>query len=61
MHMTEECHQLPNLLVRQNASPTGHGGPADAMLKNVKILVIRHVGHIIHELRRRRIERIGEQ
>ena len=31
------------------------------MLEDVKILVLRHVGHIIHELRRRRIERIGEQ
>jgi hypothetical protein len=31
------------------------------VLHDVKVLVFGHVGHVIHELRRRRVEGVGER
>jgi hypothetical protein len=61
VHVAENCHQLPNLLVTQDGFPSGHGCPANAVLQDVKILVLRHIGHVIDELRRRWIERVRER
>ena len=60
VHVAEKSHQLPNLLIGYDVFPSGHSGPANAMLQEVEILVFWHVGHVIHELRRGGIERVGE-
>ena len=61
VHVTEKSHQLPGLLFAYDIFPGGHRRPADAVLQNVKIMIFRHVGHVIHELGCRWIEGVGER
>src|SRR5580698_2260273 len=56
IHVTQECGHLPYLLFVQRTLPSRHSAETYSVLNDVEILVLRHVGCVLHELRRTRIE-----
>src|SRR5208337_965441 len=52
----EEDNGFPDVVVRENTIPTGHGGITNAVLDHVEEIAIGIIGCAAHELRHRRIE-----
>src|SRR5689334_5664261 len=59
LRILKQTYELPNLLVRQHASPGRHPGVSYAVLYEPEELRVGVLGHSLWELRRRRIKRLS--